>query len=442
MKIVHLVAGAGGMYCGSCMHANTLVAALQQAGHDALLVPLYTPLRLDEEDAGIAEVAFGGANLYLQQRLPWLRHAPRFLTGILDSPRLLRCIGSRSGSTRPESLGPLAVSMLRGEEGRQQGELARLARWLRDEIRPQVIHLSNAMLIGTARMLRREVRAPIVCSLSGEDIFLEKLPQPYYAEARAALAERSSELDGLVAMNRYYAQFMAEYLPVPRRLVHVVPPGLNLAGHLASPDRPQEKQEPGAPLTIGFLARVCPEKGLHLLAEAFRLLAADRDVPPTRLLAAGYLSAADRPYLDRIRTQITAWGLADRFHYAGEPDRAAKIGLLQSFDVMSLPTVYRESKGLPVLEAWANGVPVVVPGHGAFPELVEDTGGGLLFEPENAADLAATLKRMITDPDLAAQCGRRGWDAVHARYHAAAMAEQTVKLYQDLPDSAAGPGRE
>jgi len=446
MRIVHLVAGAGGMYCGSCLHANTLVAALRQAGHEAFLVPLYTPLRVDEEDVSDRHLALGGINVYLHERVSWFRFVPRPLARLLDNRRLLRWIGRRGFSTRPESLGALTVSMLRGEEGRQRRELETLARWLGDHLRPEVIHLSNVMLSGTARVLGRRLRVPVVCSLSGEDLFLEKLAEPHYGEARAALRERAGELAALVAMNRYYADFMADYLSVPRERIHVVPPGLNLEGHGAG-RAARRKATAEQPATIGFLARICPEKGLHLLAEAFALLAADKELPPTRLLAAGYLAVTDRPYLETVRSRLAASGLADRFRYVGELDRSGKITFLQSLDVMSTPTIYRESKGLPVLEAWANAVPVVLPAHGTFPEMVEDTGGGLLFEPGNAAELAAALKRMITEPDLARQCGRRGQEAVRLRYHAPAMAERIGALYESLragsaPDAASVRGTE
>src|SRR5437762_1513939 len=79
MKIVYITAGAAGMYCGSCMHDNTLVAALHQLGHDAILLPTYTPLRTDEEDISQQRVFFGGINVYLQQKSGLFRHTPWFL---------------------------------------------------------------------------------------------------------------------------------------------------------------------------------------------------------------------------------------------------------------------------------------------------------------------------------------------------------------------------
>jgi glycosyltransferase involved in cell wall biosynthesis len=124
--------------------------------------------------------------------------------------------------------------------------------------------------------------------------------------------------------------------------------------------------------------------------------------------------------------------LADRFDYLGELDRPGKIAFLQSLDLFSVPTVYRESKGLFALEAWANGVPAVLPAHGAFPEMVEDTGGGLLFEPGKPQALAEALKQMILNPDFADKCGRRAKQIVHERYNADVMARRMIELYKKL----------
>jgi glycosyltransferase involved in cell wall biosynthesis len=444
MNIALLTAGAGGMYCGSCLQGNTLAAALRRAGENAALVPLYTPLRTDEHDVSAARVAFGGINVFLQQRSALFRHTPWFVDRLLDRPALLRWAARRGGRTRPERLGELTVSMLRGEEGRQRKELDKLIAWLADDVRPDVVHLNNVLLAGVAREIKRRLRVPVLSTLSGEDIFLEKLPPPHRDEALAVLRQRAAELDALVALNDYFARFMAEYLALPRERICVIPPGLNLEGFRRAPGVSPGMTDaaetipgltPGARqprTTIGFFARVCPEKGLHLLAEAFKLLCGDAELPPLRLRAAGYLDEVERPYLDGIQSHLAECGLAEWFEYAGAPARAGKIAFLQSLDVLSVPTVYAESKGLPVLEGWATGVPAVLPAHGAFPELIADTGGGLLCEPHDPAALAAALKRLILDPQLAEACGRRGQEAVHQRYTADAMAQRTIELYRSL----------
>lgn len=426
MTFLHLVAGAGGMYCGSCLHGNTLARALRGLGQDVLLLPLYTPIRTDEEDISLGRVAFGGINVYLQEHSALFRHTPWLVDRLLNSPRLLRWAARRASSTRPEQLGRLTVSMLRGEEGRQRKELQKLVRWLKEEIRPDLIHLNNLLLAGMARELARQLDVPVVCTLSGEDIFLEKLPEPYRHQAREILVERCGDLAAMVAMNGYYADVMADYLRTDRKRIDVIRPGLNLEGiELVG----QPRRETNT-LTIGYLARVCPDKGLHQLAEALMLLVEDPQLPPVRLLAAGYLGTGDRPYLEKIRRRLAEYGMAERFEYVGELDRSAKHAFLRSLDVMSVPTVYRESKGLSVLEAWANGTATVLPAHGAFPELTEQTGGGLLYEPGDPAALARSLKRLLEDRPLAAKHATGAQAIVHRQFNARRMAHETLDLYE------------
>ncbi len=432
MRIVHLVTGAGDMYCGSCLHGNTLTNALRAAGQDVVLVPAYTPLRTDEEDVSLDRVVLGGVNVYLQQRSAFFRNIPWFFDQILDHPRLLRWFGNRGTNTKPEHLGSLTRSMIQGEEGHQRRELFKLARWLKQDIRPQLVHLSNVMLVGTARLLSKELSVPIVSTLNGEDAFIERLAEPHYGMVRDELCKRCVDLASFVAMSRYSADFMAEYLNVPRRKIHVVQPGLNLEGHGVSQQAEQSNEASQKLVTVGFLSRICPEKGLHRLVEAFEQLASDNDLPPLLLRAAGYLRESDRPYLDGIRADLKSRGFAEQFEYIGEPDRAGKIRFLQSLDVMCLPTPLVESKPLTVLEAWANGVPVVLPNHGPFPEMVEDTRGGLLYEADNLGSLVTTLKQMILNPSSALRYGYQAQDAVRRRYNAPLMAEKITEWYQKV----------
>lgn len=420
------------MYCGSCLHGNTLTNALRAAGQDVVLVPAYTPLRIDEADASLDRVVLGGVNVYLQQQSAFFRKVPWFFDRLLDHPRLLRWLGNRGASTQPEKLGALTWSMIEGEEGRQRREIVKLARWLKRDIRPQMVHLSNVMLVGTARLLAEELRVPVVSTIGGEDAFIERLAEPHYTLVRDELRKRCVDLASFMAMSCYSADFMAEYLDVPRRKIHVVRPGLNLEGHGILPQTEQLNEVPRKPVTVGFLSRICPEKGLHRLVEAFGQLADKKDLPPLLLRAAGYLRESDRSYLDGIRADLKNLGLAENFEYVGEPDRAGKIQFLQSLDVMSLPTPLAESKPLAVLEAWANGVPVVLPGHGAFVEMVEDTHGGLLYEADNLTSLVAALKQMILEPSSALQFGRQAQEVVRQRYTAPLMAKNTIDWYRQV----------
>src|SRR5262249_55629637 len=382
MKITYITAGAGGMYCGSCMHDNTLVAALVRQGHDALLVPTYTPIRTDEPNVSQKRVFLGGINVYLQQKLGLFRYTPWFLDRLLDAPPLLRWVSRFAVKTRAEDLGDLTLSVLEGEHGHQSKEVSKLISWLVGEIRPQIVHLTAALLSGLVHELKRQLRVPVLCSLQGDDIFLESLPESHRSRCLALVRAHCREIDGFLATSAAYADFMAEYFAVPRERIHVVHPGLNLSGH----GRPRPEQP--RPFTVGYFARICPEKGLHVLTEAFHLL---RQMPGTencRLHVSGWLGANNRAYFDDLQRKMKERGLGDHFLHIESPDHESKVRFLQNIDVLSVPTVYREPKGLYVLEALANSVPVVQPRHGSFPELIEATGGGLLVNPEDPHDLA------------------------------------------------------
>jgi glycosyltransferase involved in cell wall biosynthesis len=299
--------------------------------------------------------------------------------------------------------------------------------WLETEVRPDIVHLSNALLLGMAPAIRRRLEVPIVCGLAGEDWFVEQLKEPHYSRVRELLRVQAKQANHFVAYNQYFADFMADYIAADPSRISVIRHGMDLE---RQPQRPPK--EPGEPMTIGYFGRVAPEKGLDLLIEAFGILSADPSLPPSRLRYGGYKSAADEAYFQKIQNRIRELRIDARTEHLGELDRAKKMEAIQSFDIMAVPTIYRESKGLSALEALANGVPIVVPAHGAFPELISETAGGLLHEPSSANDLAAKLKLLLTDRALLEECGRRGSAAIQASFTAARMAGEHRRLYERL----------
>jgi len=430
MRIVHITAGAGGRLCGSCLHDNALVKALRARGRDALLVPAYVPTTTDGENVAERRIVMGGVNVWLQEHSRLFRHTPWFVDRLLDAPGLLRWLSGRTGSTRPADLGPLTISTLRGEEGRQRKEVAKLARWLATDVRPDVVQLSNALLIGLARPIREATGARIVSTLSGEDIFIDAIPEPHRAAIWDLLRRRAADVDRFVALNRFFAGFMASRLGLAPDAIAVIPHGVEPADFPATPpDLAARRQARGGRLVIGCLARGCPEKGLDQAVRALGLLAADRDV---ELLAAGAEVDAERGYLARCLALADELGVAGRFRWLGQVDRAGKHALLAGCDVFVMPTLHPEAKGLPVIEALASGLPVVAPAHGAFPELLDDGRAGLLHAPGDPADLARTLALVLDDVGLAVRCGCHGHALARTRHAAAAMAAGHEALYDAL----------
>lgn len=433
MRIASITAGAGGMYCGSCMKDNTLANALHQLGHECLLIPCYTPLRLDEPPAQSTPIFLGGLTMYLQQQYSWLRRIPGFLARWMASPWLLRKVSGSAVKIDAAQLAPMTLSMLRGSDGYQRSEVNRLIDWLADEIKPEVILLTNVLLSGIVPELKRRLNVPIIATLQGDDIFLEELPPPARAEAIQLIRRNCEHVTGYIATCRYYADFMADYLGLPRERFRVVYPGIELH-HFATDAQPLERNV----LNIGYLARIAPEKGFHVLVDALCKLNQMSDVPRWQFQAAGYCAGYRKGYLEenRSKAQKAWWG--DRFHYVGEPDRAGKAAFLQNLDIFSVPTTYQEPKGLYLLEAWACGVPVIQPAHGSFPELIEATHGGSLVSPHDTTALAEGLASMLRDAAQRQQLGHAGREAVQNRFSAEVMAQATITAINDLSKNSTG----
>lgn len=425
MRVVQLMPGAGGtFYCENCIRDAGLLRALRRMGHDAISVPLYLPLQLDEPtDASPSPVFYGGINVYLQQKTDLFRRTPRWVDRLLDSPALLRLAARKASMTDAETLAATTLSMLRGEEGRQTKELERLVAWLEAEGRPDLVCISNALLLGLARRTKAALGVPVVCLLQDEDIFLDAFPEHRRDEAWAMVAERARDVDAFVAVSHYYAAAMRERLRLPESKVHVVYSGLATDGYVPAAAPPE-------PPTIGFLDRMCPEKGFDILVEAFILLKARPEFAALRLVGAGGWTAGDRPYLARIRKRLTAAGVADDVLGEGNLDRAGRQQFLPRLSVLSVPARHPEAFGMYVLEALAAGVPVVMPRHGALPELLEATRGGLLCEPEDPQSLADRLAELLADPGQARAIGQRGRQAVLANFSEDRMAREVALVYE------------
>jgi glycosyltransferase involved in cell wall biosynthesis len=426
MKILYITAGAANMYCGSCFRDNALATELIARGHDVMLLPIYTPTLTDEPNVSREKVFFGGISVYLQQHLSLFRKTPRLLDRLWDSPAMLKLASRRSIPTNPKLLGELTVSMLKGEDGYQRKELMKMIDWLKQETAPDVINLPYTLLISLAGPLKQALNRPVCCTLQGEDLFLEGLQEPYRTDSLNLIRANVKHVDAFIAVSDYYARFMPEYLHIPENKMRVVPLGINTQGYEA------KTKERAAPFTIGYFARVAPEKGLHVLAEAYKRLRQREDFPAARLEVAGYLGAENRDYLSGIEREMKDCGLANEFHYRGILDRQEKIDFLRGLDVLSVPATYDEPKGIFLFEAMACGVPVVQPRRGAFTEIIEKTNGGLLVEPDDAESLADGLHKIYRQPALAAELGSNGFRAVREHYSVARMADSAVEVYESL----------
>jgi glycosyltransferase involved in cell wall biosynthesis len=431
MKILSITAGAAGMYCGSCSRDNGLAAELLSRGHDVTLLPLYTPTTTDETNVSRDRVLFGGISIYLQQYLALFRRTPRFLDRLWDSPTVIGALASRSLSTDPKLLGDLTISMLEGARGVLRKEFAKFLDWIATEPVPDIVNLPNSLLIGLAGPLREALKRPVCCTLQGEDLFLDGLVEPYKSRALDLIRRQVKDVDGFIAVSDYYVPAMTKLLQIPPNRIAVVPLGINLTGY-DNGSAAGNSRGTSDDFRVGYFARVAPEKGLHVLAEAYRLFRARTGDAPARLEAAGYLAHAHAGYLEEVRRDLDAAGLGGEFTYHGAVDREGKLAFLRSLDVLSVPATYDEPKGVFLLEAMASGVPVVQPRRGAFTEVVEKTGGGILVDVDDPSALADGLHALWSDRAKAARLGQCGARGVRAHYSVAHAADRLLTVYQGL----------
>jgi len=411
-----------------------LAKAIIKLGHEGLTIPLYLPLPSEQSGStGISPIFFGGLNVYFQQKLAFFRRTPRWLDRIFDSPRLLKWVGRMAGMTSGRDLGETTISMLRGEKGQQIKELDRLVEWLdKQENRPDIICLSNILLAGLARAIKDRLGVPVVCLLQDEDGFLDGLASPYSQQAWEIISERAGDIDAFIGVSKYYTETMQQRLGLGPDRTFVVYTGIPLDGyesHGAGPEVP----------TIGFLSRMCPDKGLDTLVDAFLKLKKNEKLRNAKLRIAGGKRSDDEAFLKKIRQKLRSAGIIDDVEFLDDFDREARIAFLRSLSVLSVPEKQPVAYGLYVLEALAVGVPVVEPASGVFPELVEITGGGLLCEPNNVEALADAIGSLLLDQDKARRLGEQGRAAISEKFNIEQTAEQMVRIYGQIAQKCKDP---
>ena len=423
-KIIFLTAGGAGMYCGSCMRDNALVRNLLRQGWNIELVPAYTPIRTDEEDVSVDRVFLGGINVYLRQALPFFRLLPSWMLSWLDRPALIRRATARQIPVNASELGPLTLSVLEGDSGPLRQEHRKLAAWLQDEARPALVNFTNLLIGGCIPLIRSKLPGvPILVTLQGDDLFIDQLVEPWKSRVIGKMRQLARQVDRFITFSEFYADSMSELFDLPRSKFDLVPLGIELPEPSKTP-RPERLSSP----TVGFFARICPEKGFHHAVDAFIELARLPEMERFKLRAGGWLGAGDRAFFDGQLAKLDGAGLRDQFEFVGSPDAEGKRAFFREIDLFSVPADFKEPKGMYVLEALAAGLPVVQPAHGAFPELLRDCPVATLVEPRNPKSLALAWQRVLSS--LSTVDPRSGYEFVKSRATAERMARATGEIYR------------
>lgn len=429
MKIAHIIPGSGGsFYCGNCMRDSKYIRALKDLGHKVIKVPLYLPIFDDAHDLDEVPVFYGAVNLYLKQQFPIFRHMPAFVEQALDSKGVLEMAARKAGSTRAKGLEEMTISMLLGEDGNQKEELERLVDWLADEAKPDLVHLSNAFLLGLARQIKERVGAKVVCSLQDEDVWVDAMDDKYREKVWDLMSERGNDVDRFISVSDYFAKEIHHRMTIPAEKMTTVHLGVDLSDYTS---KPVAEKDP----MIGYLSRTCDENGLAVLIDAFILLRKDPAYSSVQLKITGGKTGDDLSFIKEQKRKITKANLDADVFWVDEFEGDDRQKFFDSVRLVSVPVLNGEAFGLYMLEAMASGIPMVQPALGAFPEVIETCGGGVIYGENKPEILAESLKELIFDDVRLQQLSDAGVDGVKAHFDIHAQARKMLAVYKAVQNN-------
>ena len=427
MKIALIIPGSGGsFYCGNCLRDSKYIRALKDLGHQVIKVPLYLPIFEDAHDLDEVPVFYGAVNLYLKQQFPIFRHMPSFVEHALDSKSVLNMAARKAGSTRAKGLEEMTISMLLGEDGGQKEELERLVDWLAEEVKPDVVHLSNALLLGLARQIKQRLKVPVVCSLQDEDVWVDAMEDHYRKEVWDMMSERGKDVDMFIPVSDYYSAEIRKRMDIPVSKMQTVHLGVDTADY--SP-KPITEKEP----VIGYLSRMCEDNGLEILVDAFVKLKRDPKYSKVKLKITGGKTHDDLFFIKTQKWMISERGLENDVYWVEEFEGEERQKFFDSVRLMSVPVYKGEAFGLYQLEAMAAGIPMVQPAVGAFPEVINTSGGGVIFSsPYGPTQLAEALASLILNDEKLQELSIAGLAGVKQHFDIHAQAKKMIAVYESV----------
>jgi glycosyltransferase involved in cell wall biosynthesis len=426
MKIVYLITGSGGsFYCGNCYRDMIYLRAIRKVpGTIASAIPLYLPPDETTSESGLDKnVFFGAISMYLREKVPFLKNMPVFMDRLVDSRPMLKMAARRAGTTNPEGLEDMTLNMIKGENAFPDTELQRLIDYMTRDGKPDIIHLSNALIIGLARQIKQKINVKIVCSLLNEDDWIDEMIEPYQTGAWNLIAKEAKNVDAFLTPSNYYKELFISKTGISGDGIHVVPLGFD-------PDLTIEKKD-NFP-AIGYYCRINSQNGIDKLVDAFIELKKGDQLPGLTLHISGGYTSDNKPLIVEQIRKIKENGLKSFVKIYPEFLGDSKKDFFSNIDIMSVPVRKYDGYGLYLLEANLHGVPVVQPSTGAFPEIVARTGGGITYSPDTVSELAVSLLKVLQDNELRIKLGKEGKKNVLSKLSLAKMSEELSRVYDSL----------
>lgn len=424
MKIVYVIPGFGGsFYCQNCISSLDLVRGLRENNHEAVFASMYMPLRTDMPVEPDGPIFYGAINVYLEQRFPFLRHMPLWMKNIFNSKILLNWVSKNSASTSPAGLEEMTISVMEGEEGIHGTELENMVVWLKDSVRPDIVHLSNALLIGIAVRIKKELNIPVFCNLDDENFWLDRMSEPYSSKAWELIRKGADTIDGFISASRFYSDLVRARIDMPAEKIHVIPKGVSLKKFV--PGKPSFD-----PPVIGFLSRMAESQGLEILVDAFILLKEDKAHGDLKLRISGGMAPQDKKFIRMIKKKLKRKGLyrdveIDPYLFQKDINK-----FFRSLTVTSVPVPGGEAFGTFIVESMAAGIPVVQPKIGAYPEIIGSTGGGIVYEENTPENLKRALSGLLNDTGKIIEMSHQGLDSIRKHYSIEKIIGDLLKIYR------------
>ena len=426
MNIIQIIPGSGGsFYCGNCLRDSKYVDALRNLGHQVVKIPMYLPLFADEHDITDIPIFYGAISTYIKQVYPIFRKAPKWVDKLLNSKPMMKMAASMAGSTRAKGLEDMTISMLLGEQGEQKEELDKMVDWIVEHCKPDVIHISNALLLGLAKKLKERTGVPVLCSLQDEDVWVDAMNPQFQQPIWDLMHKRAEDVDALVAVSNFFAQTMKEKMNLPAEKVHTFYLGVDTEDYqfISSKEKPRN---------VGYISRMCHENGFDIVIDAFINLKKKPGFEDVKLIATGGSTGDDNKFIKEQKRKIRDNKLEGSFEIMPEFEGDDRHNFFKQVSLISVPVRIGEAFGMYLLESMASGVPVVQPALGAFPEIVQISGGGVNYMPNNPEKLSETWAELLVNPEKLEELSLAGVKGTIEKFNIHNHAAEIIGLYESL----------
>ncbi|HBH85916.1 MAG: hypothetical protein A2X03_13975 [Bacteroidetes bacterium GWA2_40_15] len=426
MNIVYLITGSGGsFYCGNCYRDMLFLRSIRKVpGITAKAIPLYLPPDKSNTDSGFDDhVFFGAISMYLREKVSIFKNMPSFFDKFFDFAPFLKLAARQAGATRTEGLEELTLNMIEGDNAFQPAEVKRLVKYLTENNKPDIIHLSNALILGLARQLKKRMDIKVVCSLLNEDDWIEDMAEPFRSKAWELIGREAEYVDRFVTPSRYYRDLFIQKTGLDAKKIDIVPLGFD-------PEEYNLTRSETRPPAVGYFCRVNAHNGFDKLVDAFIDLKKRNIIPDLTLNVCGGYTGDDKPFVSEQIKKIREYGFKKSIRIYPEFQGNKKAEFFNDVDVISVPVRKYDGYGLYILEANSAGVPVVQPSTGAFPEIINMTGGGIIYQPDTVEALAENLAGILNDEILRDALGKAGYEGVRYKLSLALMSDGLKQLYE------------